>query len=558
MSSIERKSPNAERVRIDMMSMQNCVKYLLQSILTIVIFGAVACQSVDEGAAAAEASSSQTSSQSGGAVLYASTSSDDTTKIAFTDNDTEGITLVWEVGDEFALYDSNSDFVDDFVCTSVDDGKFESTNDETTLIDGVTYTATYSSADGVDTQSGNEINDLDDACYMSATFEYSDGLSFTFEHQMAIMTFKFTSSVTPAKLTFKNGDENLYTVNFSDTFTADDDGLYTSHIMINPCEQTPDGRTLTFTLYNSAGTAYDIRTATSTKAYVKGYRYTATLTSLDPTIWLGSGTSSDPYQITTSEQLSLLATNVNAGTKYLGNYFMMTKDINLGGSESPWTPIGSSDSKCFSGTFDGGGYTISGLYINTSSDTYSGLFGYTSGAIIRYLGVSGDVTSTKSSGYVGGIVGYNDSSSTITSCYNAVSVSGSSSVGGIVGGNKAAITTCYNVANITGGYNQGGIAGKNMSGGAITSCYNVGAVTGGTYKGGIAGANTETISYSYSINTVVTSVAGSGSGSTNSCECLSSDDMLDSGFISNLNSSVWKSDYTDTPINGGYPILSWQ
>ena len=60
----------------------------------------------------------------------------------------------------------------------------------------------------------------------------------------------------------------------------------------------------------------------------------------------------------------------------------------------------------YGGTFDGDGHTISGLSINATT-AYQGLFGYVKGGEIKDLTVAGSVTtSTTSSAYAAGIVGY--------------------------------------------------------------------------------------------------------------------------------------------------------
>ncbi len=124
----------------------------------------------------------------------------------------------------------------------------------------------------------------------------------------------------------------------------------------------------------------------------------------------GTGTEADPYRIATAEQLAYLARTVNHGNTYEGVYFRQTADIMLNGTSSEnwqatarqWTPIGNSSSYVFSGTFDGNGYTISGLYISTQTN-YQGLFGYTYNAALKNITVrDADVTGGS---YTGAMVG---------------------------------------------------------------------------------------------------------------------------------------------------------
>lgn len=95
------------------------------------------------------------------------------------------------------------------------------------------------------------------------------------------------------------------------------------------------------------------------------------------------------------------ATNplASANSGYANCYFKLAVDItNMSGFS---TPIGT-NTAVFSGFFDGNNKTLSGININKAGD-YVGLFGYTSGATIQHLTISGSVKGSK---YVGGVVGY--------------------------------------------------------------------------------------------------------------------------------------------------------
>lgn len=96
----------------------------------------------------------------------------------------------------------------------------------------------------------------------------------------------------------------------------------------------------------------------------------------------GAGTQADPYLICNRSQLERIATN-------LTRYFLLKADINLGSAPVvEWTPI----SGTFSGVFDGGYKTISGLTItstNQPSLTSGGLFATIgNGAQIRRLRIT--------------------------------------------------------------------------------------------------------------------------------------------------------------------------
>lgn len=209
----------------------------------------------------------------------------------------------------------------------------------------------------------------------------------------------------------------------------------------------------------------------------------------------GSGTESSPYLISTAEQLQQLATDVNGGNTYSGTYFKLTQDIDLSSvcskEKGSWTSIGNFTNK-FSGTFDGCGYKISGLYINSSS-SYQGLFGYLdSDGTIKNLGiVNSNVTATGNIGSIsiGGLCGNN--SGTIEKCYNTGNVTGNEAVGGVCGNNTGTIKNCYNTGTVTGSQFVGGMCG--YSNGTIENCHNIGTVTGTseslTYIGSVCGYN---------------------------------------------------------------------
>lgn len=196
----------------------------------------------------------------------------------------------------------------------------------------------------------------------------------------------------------------------------------------------------------------------------------------------GSGTESDPYQIGTAAQLKRFRDIVNGSngqTQNRGACAVLTNDIVLNdgtfaedGSYTPgpsgktaeeWTPIGKytndNDNTPYTGTFDGQGHTIKGLYVNSASDTCVGLFGYLEGAAVRNLTVDGYVQGCNT---VGGIAGKASANiavpSTVENCRNncrVVSEFATDSsgrylyVGGIVGLAKdTTIVGCINTGAV--------------------------------------------------------------------------------------------------------------
>lgn len=217
----------------------------------------------------------------------------------------------------------------------------------------------------------------------------------------------------------------------------------------------------------------------------------------------GTGTESDPYQISNGAELAYLAQLVNGGNNFSGKTIKLTADIRLNEQDVPtngnlWTPIGSDNKKPFQGTFDGDGHTISGLFINISNDynkavnsLYQGLFGYIANtSTIKNLIVKGQVTvinqKNKNVTRIAGIVGENKG--TVQNCgfYGTVTAKktnkgvesdSTSSNGGVVGSGKA--LNCW--------YYRTGEAASNLGvcGGTATNCYQNAydnANAKGTYK----------------------------------------------------------------------------
>ena len=145
----------------------------------------------------------------------------------------------------------------------------------------------------------------------------------------------------------------------------------------------------------------------------------------------------------------------------------------------------------FTATFDGNGRRISNLYINTSTLSRVGLFGYVgSGGVIRKLGLEGGSVTGGNSARVGGLVGINDG--TISACHATGNATGGNAtrgnparVGGLVGYNHTgSINDCYATGSTEGGRSAdvGGLVGINE--GTISACHATGNATGGNATAG--------------------------------------------------------------------------
>ncbi len=217
------------------------------------------------------------------------------------------------------------------------------------------------------------------------------------------------------------------------------------------------------------------------------------------------------YTVTTAEGLKAVADIANNGN--LGINITLTADIDLKGID--WTPIGIDYNHQYTGTFNGGGHTITGLTV-TGSDQYVGLFGHIgSGGTVKDVTLEEvKIESNNDMSAVGGVAGR--SYGTLENCSVSGSVSGSGIAGGVVGYQSGGfLTGCSSSATVNAGGVAGGVAGLTDSGATLTACYATGDVTlesinsGGNFVGGVVGSNTScTLKACYAWG----SVTGSGSG----------------------------------------------
>ena len=210
---------------------------------------------------------------------------------------------------------------------------------------------------------------------------------------------------------------------------------------------------------------------------------------------LADAATDTPIEIDSADKLA----KIGADGYPLNGSYVLTANINLEASaETPWTAIGN-----FTGTFDGAGYKISGLYLNAGNlgpaDQGLGLFTMVGeGGTVKNLAVEGiiDCSKRQLDRPIGGIVGKNNGG-TISNCTSIVGITASvdSNVGGIVGSSDSGtIVDCHNTGSINvtcsnSDIGIGGIVGK-TSNGTVKTCENTGNVTVDHYctgTGGIVG-----------------------------------------------------------------------
>ena len=255
----------------------------------------------------------------------------------------------------------------------------------------------------------------------------------------------------------------------------------------------------------AAGTAFITCKFTNGKVFVykmqndaewkagEEYTYTVSLAAAeDP----GYTVSEDgkTYTVYTDDGLKNVAKLVNEEGKTDINITLDT-DLTLTGE---WTPIGTSFGNPYTGTFDGGGHTITGLTVNQKERGTVGLIGdLGSGGKVQNLTLEN--VNLNGNLYVGSVVGYSNNG-TVTACTASGSINGKEYVGGIVGSNYlGTVTACYNTSStVNGSYLVGGVVGQNNKG-IVTACYNAsGSIYGEGTVGGVVGDNyTSTVTACY-------------------------------------------------------------
>ena len=187
--------------------------------------------------------------------------------------------------------------------------------------------------------------------------------------------------------------------------------------------------------------------------------------------------NTNTYTVYNANGLMNVAELVNGGKTDIN----ITLDKNIDLTGKGWTPIGTDYDNAYTGTFDGGGHTITGLTV-TTNDQYAGLFGYL-GKFGKFCTVKNvvmdgiQITCNHRLGSAGGVAGYSRAV-TIENCSVSGSVSGTMRAGGVVGGlNGGSITGCSSSATVKGTLNVGGVAGETNSGATMAACYATGNVT---------------------------------------------------------------------------------
>ena len=275
-----------------------------------------------------------------------------------------------------------------------------------------------------------------------------------------------------------------------DIITPYDKGSNTYIALVAPQSVAAGTTFITCTFTNGKTFVYKMKNATDWQAGGE-YTYTVSLAAEKGYIIEDDGS----YTVTSADGLMNIAKLVNGGKTDIN--ITLDTDIDLTGKN--WTPIGTDYDNAYTGTFDGGGHTITGLTV-TTNDQYAGLFGYL-GKFGKFCTVKNvvmdgiQITCNHRLGSAGGVAGYSRAV-TIENCSVSGSVSGTMRAGGVVGGlNGGSITGCSSSATVKGTLNVGGVAGETNSGATMAACYATGNVTieidpiNNTLGGGLVGFN---------------------------------------------------------------------
>ena len=400
----------------------------------------------------------------------------------------DGTGSVFDAGDRFAVQIDGKEEVGTY--TVQDDHTVKA---ETPLYwsdrNNHTVNAWYPATDGT-IDLGNQSQSLAYLLSGTGTGKYPDPVTLNFTHALAKVR------ITPS-------DEAINKVQSLQLYTYTQctyekgkagQGSQEGWIEMKKCEYTENGATTTcweanvvpgYSISKLRANGIEVRDLSSAFTPEAGKFYNITL-NYDK----GYNLSADGRTYEVYNANGLLAWN-KAVQGNLSLNCTLTDDIDLTGKE--WTPIGDYNNR-YTGTFDGGNHTITGLTINQYG-SYVGMIGFLdSGGTVQNLtlenvNITGNVHIIYGGGdIVGSVVG--DNHGTVTACTASGNVSGTFCIGGVVGWNHGTVTACYHASgNVSGTSHIGGVVGRNTSG-TVTACYHAtGNVSGTSNVGGVVGYN---------------------------------------------------------------------
>ena len=306
--------------------------------------------------------------------------------------------------------------------------------------------------------------------------------NYTLQGQPGITTANITRKELTISLSYVSPNQYLTPIQTGIGFFMSVTGLISPDTAtISGVSNVPTG--LTFTSGNPSSINYN-GTATFTNPTVTlnvsvsaGSNYNTAATTITVFVYDGqANTASGPND----RRIPVRMNNITAFNAYarttngLTRHYKLMEPVTLSGINN-WTAIGISpywdpnSAGIFTGSFNGQGFTITNLNINTTGSV-QGMFGTIGDdGIVQNLGLVGVSVSVSGNQYVGSVTGWN--SGTVQNCYATGNVSGSYDVGGVVGGNGGTVQNCYSTGSVSGGSdNVGGVVGYNYNGGTVRGC----------------------------------------------------------------------------------------
>ena len=406
----------------------------------------------------------------------------------------DGTGSVFDAGDRFAVQIDGEEGIyivqDDGTATS--DAPLYWTN----TIPNRTVTAWYPATDGTLDLSDQQTNGLAYLLSGTGTGDYLTPVKLTFTHQLAKVRVTPTGDALGEVQSLQLYTYTQCTYEKGTVVQGSQEGW----IEMKKCEYTENGATITCweanvvpgyeitkLMANNDNKERDLSAAITPEA---GKFYNITLDKDKGYTEVSEGN----YTVDNEKGLRNLAKLVNSNGGKTPINITLTGDITL---TEEWTPIGNFENR-YTGTFDGGGHTITGLTVNQKERGNVGLIGYLgSGGKVQNLTLEN--VNLNGNLYVGGVVGYSNNG-TVTACTASGSINGKEYVGGIVGSNYlGTVTACYNTSStVNGSYLVGGVVGQNNKG-IVTACYNAsGSIYGEGTVGGVVGDNyTSTVTACY-------------------------------------------------------------
>ncbi len=260
----------------------------------------------------------------------------------------------------------------------------------------------------------------------------------------------------------------------------------------------------------------------------------------------GTGTSNDPYLLSTPEQLNTVGLYPEDWYKS----FKLVNNIDMKNFGTNFNIIGTKRYKPFIGIFDGNDHGIYNLNLNRPDEKFVGLFGCVDGqnAVVKNLRLVAPDINVPGGFYIAPLVGCLGKG-TISACgVDGGNVAGSSFVGGLVGWNQdGTIINCYSTAKTQGDCSVGGLAGKDY--GEILNCYSAGVVTTATsLTGGFTGYTKGTISSSFWDTETSSQADGIGQADVNAVTELTGGTKSELQAEATFTSSGW--DFAGESTNG--------